>query len=182
MRWLVAARERLSKTANATLREMGRAGLMGAGLLLIGMAVSCGGGSVAAPTGNDPSPSKGAAEEQRLWIKHGEDVQPFKNGDEVNAGGMNAEIFVSPYPPGRTANIDFYVTRADEPVGEANITLQYDMTVMEHGPFQLLAVPTGRGHYLAAVDFAMDGTFWLNVSVDAAGKESVINMLVKAAR
>lgn len=155
---------------------------MAAGLLMIAATSACGGGREAAPTGNDPSPSKGAAEEQRLWIKHGEDVQPFKNGDEVNAGGMNTEIFVSPYPPGRSANIDFYLTSAGEPVEGANITLQYDMTVMEHGPFQLLAVPTGRGHYLAAVDFAMDGVFWLNVSADTGDGESIINMLVRAAR
>ena len=55
------------------------------------------------------------------------------------------------------------------------------MTVMEHGPFQLLAVPTGRG-ITAAVDFAMDGVFWLNVSADAGDEESIINMLVKTAR
>ena len=95
---------------------------------------------------------------------------------------MNAEIFVSPYPPGRTANIDFYLTRAGEPIEDADISLQYDMTVMEHGPFELLAVPTGRGHYLAPMDFVMDGDFWLNVSVDADGEESIINMLVRAAR
>ncbi|MDO8614332.1 MAG: FixH family protein [Dehalococcoidia bacterium] len=178
----MAARERLSRTANATLREMGRAGLVVAGLLLLAAVLACGGGGVTAPTGNDPSPSKGAAEEQRLWIKHGEDVQPFKNGDEVSAGGMNAEIFVSPYPPGRSANIDFYLTRGGEPIENANVSLQYDMTVMEHGPFELLAVPTGRGHYLAALDFVMNGDFWLNVSLDIANDESIINLLVRAAR
>lgn len=159
-----------------------RCAIVAAGLLMIAVTSACGGGSVAAPTGGDSVASNGAAEEQRLWIKQGEETQPFANGDEVTTDAIRAEIFVSPYPPGRSANIDFYLTSAGEPVEGANITLQYDMTVMEHGPFQLLAVPTGRGHYLAAVDFAMDGVFWLNVSVDAAGKESVINMLVKAAR
>ena len=143
--------------------------------------VACGGGA-ATPGGSDGPPSDESAGDQRLWIKQGEDTLAFANGDEVASNGITAEIFVSPYPPGRTANIDFYLTRGGEPIEDANVSLQYDMTVMEHGPFQLLAVPTGRGHYLAAVDFAMDGVFWLNVSADAAGVESVINMLVKAAR
>ncbi len=144
-------------------------------------AVACGGGAAAPDVSDGPS-SEASAGDQRLWIKQGGDTLPFANGDEVTSGGITAEIFVSPYPPGRTANIDFYLTSAGEPVEGANITLQYDMTVMEHGPFQLLAVPTGRGHYLAAVDFAMDGVFWLNVSADAGDEESIINMLVKTAR
>ena len=160
-----------------------RSPVMALGVLLVALAAVACGGSAAAPTGTGSSaPEAADAGEQRLWIKHGEEMQPFANGDEVAVGALNAEIFVSPFPPARNANIDFYLTSAGEPVEGANITLQYDMTVMEHGPFQLLAVPTGRGHYLAAVDFAMDGVFWLNVSADTGGGESVINMLVKAVR
>ncbi len=149
-------------------------------MLLLAVA-ACGGSAAPADVAGGSSP-EAAAEEQRLWIKQGEETLAFANGDEVASNGVTAEIFVSPYPPGRSANIDFYLTRGGEPVEGANVSLQYDMTVMEHGPFELLAVPTGRGHYLAPMDFAMDGTFWLNVSVDADGGESVINMLVRAVR
>jgi hypothetical protein len=138
-------------------------------------------GASPADTGGTLSPES-TAEEQRLWIKQGDDTLAFENGDQVATNGITAEIFVSPYPPGRTANIDFYLTCGGAAVVDANVSLQYDMTVMEHGPFELLAVPTGRGHYLAPMDFVMDGNFWVNVSVDAAGNESVINLLVKAAR
>ena len=148
-------------------------------MLLLAVA-ACGGS--AAPADGDRSSPEAAAEEQRLWIKHGEETLAFANGDEVTSGGITAEIFVSPYPPGRSANIDFYLTRGGEPIEEANVSLQYDMTVMEHGPFELLAVPTGRGHYLAALDFIMNGDFWLNVSLDIANDESIINLLVRAAR
>lgn len=153
-----------------------------AGLLMIAATLACGGAREAAPVGNDPSPAAGTPDEQWLWIKDGEETLAFANGDEVTSGGITAEIFVSPYPPGRSANIDFYLTRGGEPVEGANVSLQYDMTVMEHGPFELLAVPTGRGHYLAPMDFVMDGNFWLNVSVDTGDAESIINMLVRAAR
>ncbi len=149
--------------------------------VLLIVAAACGGSATPADVAGDQSP-EAAANEQLLWIKHGDETLAFENGDEVASNGITAEIFVSPYPPGRTANIDFYLTRGGTPVEDANVSLQYDMTVMEHGPFELLAVPTGKGHYLAAMDFVMDGNFWLNVSLDAAGAESVINMLVKAAR
>ena len=149
-------------------------------MLLLAVA-ACGGSAAPADVAGGSSP-EAAAEEQRLWIKQGEETLAFANGDEVASNGITAEIFVSPYPPGRSANVDFYLTRGGEPVEGANVSLQYDMTVMEHGPFELLAVPTGRGHYLAPMDFAMDGTFWLNVSLDVANDESVINLLVRAVR
>lgn len=163
--------------------QRSRSLLIAGGVLLLALAAAaCGGSGAAGPTGGDSSSPSGAAGEQRLWIKHGEEMQPFRNGDEVTVDAGDVEIFVSPFPPSRTVNIDFYVTRAGQPVEGANVTLQYDMTVMEHGPFQLLAAPTGRGHYLALVDFAMDGEFWMNVAVDAGAGESIINMRVRAVR
>ena len=156
--------------------------LLVAAPLLLATVIACGGGGEAGPSPNTASSSSEDAGQPRLWIKESEDMQPFENGDSVAVSGMNVEISVAPYPPGRSANIDFYLTRGGGPVEDANVSLQYDMTVMEHGPFELLAVPTGRGHYLAPMDFVMDGSFWLNVSVDAAGAESIINMLVKVDR
>lgn len=167
----------VSTARQATARQA----LSALAFVMLLLVAACGGSSAPADVAGVSSP-EAAAEGQRLWIKQGDETLAFANGDEVASNGITAEIFVSPYPPGRSANIDFYLTRGGQPVEDANVSLQYDMTVMEHGPFQLLAVPTGRGHYLAAVDFAMDGVFWLNVSADAAGDESVINMLVKAAR
>lgn len=156
--------------------------LRAAGFVTLALGVVACGGGAATPDVSDGPPSEASSEDQRLWIKQGEDTLPFANGDEVALNGLRVEIFVSPYPPTRSANIDFYVTRSGEPAERANVSLQYDMTVMEHGPFQLLAVPTGRGHYLAPMDFAMDGEFWVNVSVDDGDGDSVINMLVRAQR
>ncbi len=157
--------------------------MLALGFLLLALAsAACGGGAADPVSTGSSAPEAAGAGEQRLWIKHGEEMQPFANGDEVAVGGLNAEIFVSPYPPARNANFDFYLTQDGGPVDRANVTLQYDMTVMEHGPFQVLAAPTGRGHYLAPMEFTMTGDFWLNVSVDAGSSESVINMLVRAVR
>ncbi len=154
-------------------------------MLAVGLAVAgtaCGGSGAVPATGDSAAAQTPNDQEPRLWLKQGDQKAPFQNGDSVAVADLNVEVYVSPFPPRRTSNIDFYVTRAGQPVERANVTLQYDMTVMEHGPFQLLAAPTGRGHYLAPVDFAMDGEFWLNVALDVGAGESVINMLVRAVR
>lgn len=150
---------------------------------VLGLA-ACGGGS-GEPARREQAgiePQATAASGPRLWIKEGGTTEPFDNGRAVTIDGTDVEIYVSPYPPGRTVSIDFYLTRNGQPVESANVSLQYDMTVMDHGPFRLLAVPTGRGHFLAPVEFLMTGDFWLNVSLDLAGQESVINMLVRSER
>lgn len=146
--------------------------------------VACGGGSAepSSPDQAGPARETSAPSGPRLWIKEGGTTQPFDNGRSVSIDGTDVEIYVSPYPPGRTANIDFYLTRNGQPVENANVSLQYDMTVMDHGPFKLLAVPTGRGHFLAPVEFLMTGDFWLNVSLSLGGQESVISMLVRSER
>lgn len=106
----------------------------------------------------------------------------FENGHTVTANGLDIEIYVSPYPPARSANVDFYVVRDGTPVEDANVTLQFDMTVMEHGPFALSAHPTGGGHYLAPLEFIMTGDFFVNVAFDAGDSESVVNLFVRAIR
>jgi len=163
-------------------RKRWRPFALAAAVLLGGAAVACGGQDAADSNDGAPSSTAETGGHGQLWIRQGEDVEQFENGETLALGGTDVEIFVSPYPPGRTANIDFYLTQGGEPVGRANVSLQYDMTVMEHGPFALLAVPTGPGHYLAPLDFVMDGEFWLNVSVDDGQAESVINMLVRSQR
>lgn len=166
----------------AQRQPAGRALLLIAVVLLLTGVFACSGDDVVGPAPTDTSTSAPDDGQERLWIKDGDELRSFENGDSVVLGETNVEIYVSPYPPTRTANIDFYVTRVGEPTMTANVSLQYDMTLMEHGPFELLAVPTGRGHYLAPMDFTMDGEFWVNVSVDDGDGDSVINMLVRAQR
>lgn len=110
------------------------------------------------------------------------DPVPFKNGETLKVGDLDVSIFVSPYPPPRTANIDFGVERAGVPVEDIYITLQYDMTTMAHGPFKLLAIPAGRGHYVVPVEFEMEGDFYLNVAIDDGAKENILQLGVRARR
>jgi hypothetical protein len=67
-------------------------------------------------------------------------------------------------------------------VAGANVTLEYDMKVMEHGALRLLALPGGAGHYLMPLDFIMAGDFQLKVSVDTGSSTETIVLGVRATR
>ncbi len=161
----------------------GRLRAMGTATLAVAVLAGCTGSSPSRSTIREPGTAAIDTDgTQRLWILDGDRVVPFENGRSVSTGGMKVEIYFSPYPPGSEVSIDLYVTRDEVPVETATVTLQYDMTVMEHGPFALLAAPTGRGHYLAPLSFLMTGDFWLDAAVATGDQESVINMFIRSVR
>ncbi len=151
-------------------------------LLLLTVAACSGGSAAASPGAGSTGAVPSRPSEPRLWIKDGGSVVPLENGHTVAVDGLDVEIYVAPYPPGRQASIDFYLTRHLTPVEGGIVTVQYDMTVMEHGPFAILARATGRGHYLASMDFPMAGDFWVNAWLETGGSKSVINLFVQASR
>lgn len=147
-------------------------------------------GLVGSPDADEPVASETVAsstpepvsDDPRLWIVEDDQPVEFENGHTLTSNDLDIEIFVAPYPPARSANIDFYVVRDGVPVQDANVTLQFDMTVMEHGPFALNAHPTGGGHYLAPLEFIMTGDFLLNIAFEVGDSEAVVNMFVRAIR
>lgn len=110
------------------------------------------------------------------------DPVPFNNGETLKIDDLDVTVFVTPYPPPRAANIDFGVERNGAVLDDANVTMQYDMTTMAHGPFRLLAIPAGRGHYVVPVEFEMEGDFYLNVAVDTGAREYILQLGVRAKR
>lgn len=150
-------------------------------VILIAM-VACGVGSAGEKSATRDLGAVSQSSEQGFWIVDQGEQRPFENGDAVSLGDVDVEISMSPFPPDRSPTIDFYVTRSGIPVEGATVALEYDMTVMAHGPFRLLAAGTGQGHYLAPVDFAMDGDFWLNANITAGDEASVLSMLIRATR
>jgi hypothetical protein len=118
---------------------------------------------------------------QRLWIKQGDERLPLGTGRTVTVDGLTVEISARPQTLGR-ATLDLNVLRDGAPVDGASILLRYDMTEMEHGPFELLAVQLGRGHYVAPVEPPMAGPFWLDVTVRTSEGQSAIHMVGEATR
>lgn len=101
------------------------------------------------------------------------------NGSAVplsSESSIVAEIFVSPYPPtGFEADVDLYLTTADgEPITDAEITIDYDMMFMVHGPFFVSPKNMGNGHYLSSYDFFMYGPWTLETYIEAPDQEASI--------
>ncbi len=117
-----------------------------------------------------------------LWIAEGSAWIPLENGQPVHVGAMAVEVFLAPYPPGRAVTLDLYLRHASVPIEDATVTLVYDHTIMDHGPFVTMAKAGGRGHYLAPLEFVMSGDFWVHVDVQAAGSRSLIRLVVRAQR
>jgi hypothetical protein len=136
----------------------------------------------AAVAADAPSVDAQATTGPRLWIKENQEFVPFENDQVLTLPDLSVAIAVSPYPPARTATVDFYLTQNDTPVEGATVSLKYDNTLMEHGPFELLATPRGPGHYVAPLEFAMTGDYWVNVAVDRDGSESLVHLIVRAVR
>ncbi len=107
---------------------------------------------------------------------------PLPNGDTITVGELDIAVSISPYPPGRQANLDLGIMRNGVPVTGANVTLEYDMKVMEHGALRLLALPGGAGHYLMPLDFIMAGDFQLKVIVDTGDSKETVSLGVRATR
>ncbi len=51
---------------------------------------------------------------------------------------------------------------------DASVRASAEMRYMDHGSFQALAQPSGDGHYVAALQFAMAGEWKLGLAVRTA--------------
>jgi hypothetical protein len=72
-----------------------------------------------------------------------------------------------------TSQIDVYLVGTDgQPVSDATVTFDTDMTNMSHGPYLVDAQPKGDGHYVGQVHFSMPGPWRVIAVVDRPGHET----------
>lgn len=175
---------------NTWLVARGGIGLLGVSLVVLGTLVAR---SPANPVGSTArAAASGEADlailppvtesADALFFVDNDEWAPLPNGDSITVGDLVVTVTISPYPPGRQANLDLGIMQAGVPVSGANVTLEYDMRVMEHGALRLLALPGGAGHYLMPLDFIMAGEFQLKVVVDTADAKETMTLGVRATR
>jgi len=104
------------------------------------------------------------------YLADGESVV-IPNGGVVPLGDLELEVVISPYPP---TNFDLTVDLAPrtvqgEALSDAKITADWDMTVMQHGPFETAFDNRGDGTFTAFFDLFMVGPWLLDLSVEAPG-------------
>jgi hypothetical protein len=108
----------------------------------------------------------------------------LKNGGKINLGdGLSMEVFITPYPPAQlTAWLDLYLTRQpdDQPIKDAEISMEYDMLYMYHGPFKVIGDNLGDGHYLFTMDYLMYGPWDQGVEIRLPDKRYKTVLIVIA--
>jgi hypothetical protein len=90
------------------------------------------------------------------------------------SGDLAAWLSSRPVQPVRgAAEMDAYLVGAEgQPVTDARVTFDTDMTNMSHGPQLVPAVPAGNGHYVGDVHFMMPGPWRVIAIVERPGRET----------
>ena len=119
--------------------------------------------------------------ESRLYVKY-EGVDgtgiPIRNGGMVHLpGGIDAEIFVDPYPTDSlTAWLDLYLEKDGVPLTDAETVILYDMWSMGHGPYTGQSDAATDGHYVFRLDYVMFGAWEQVLEVRTPGTTEVANL------
>ena len=88
------------------------------------------------------------------------------------AGDVLAWLASTPgQPQPGNATIDAYLVHLDgQPIVDATVTFDTDMTNMSHGQYLVAASPAGKGHYSGQVHFLMAGPWRVIMVVDRPGQ------------
>jgi YtkA-like len=92
------------------------------------------------------------------------------------SGDLLVWLFSDPNPPVRGDNT-FEVLVADahgQPITDATITFDINMTNMNHGKNVVTASPLGEGRYRAVEHFLMAGPWRVIVGIDRAGQTNTV--------
>ncbi len=94
---------------------------------------------------------------------------------DQQSDGIHGWLASTPAQPVKgTAAIDAYLVTDDgQPVEDATVTFDIDMTNMSHGKYQVSAGGTGGGHYLGDVHFSMPGPWRIIASVAREGQDPI---------
>ena len=130
-------------------------------------------------------PTSLGPEDSRLRVKFegldGDSV-PILNGGIVDFGnGLNAELFVDPYPTNTlTSWVDLYLTDSatGEPVDDAHVIMEYDMWSMAHGPYVGFADSSANGHYVFRLDYIMFGAWEQVLEIRSRANDDLHRLVV----
>ena len=130
--------------------------------VLIVAVTGCGAGAPPSPTAPASAPpvsaSPGAASPSAASGKQ--------------AGAYTVSLAGAPNPAVRGKNtVDATITDANgQPVTDAKVSFDIDMTNMSHGKNVVVATPAGEGHYWGKVTYMMAGPWRVIVTVERPGQ------------
>lgn len=92
------------------------------------------------------------------------------------SGDLLVWIFSDPNPPSRgDATLEVFIASADgQPVSDAEVSFDIDMTNMSHGKNVTIAESLGDGRYSGEVFFLMPGPWRVIVGIERAGESAAV--------
>jgi hypothetical protein len=97
----------------------------------------------------------------------------------ARAGPYHVILQVNPNPPltsqSTTLSIQVLVNASQQPVANAHVTLTSNMQTMDMGLDQVEAQSQGNGMYLATVQFAMSGSWQVQVLISLPGETKTVS-------
>ena len=128
-----------------------------------------------------PESSVAPGRMRMVTIVDDQDVH-LRNGAQVLlSDALTVELFVDPFPPSTLSVwLDVYLTDAAGPVLDAEMSIDYDMLAMEHGPFSSEAENLGGGHYLFSLDYIMYGAWDQTVRIRVNDRSFRVPLLLVA--
>lgn len=143
-------------------------------LMSLGLAVSC------ASVSNGPSSATPSASVATTILDSSsapipEVAQPPAWASK-QSGDLVVWIFSAPTPPVRgNDTLEAFVTDASgQPIADAEVSFDIDMTNMSHGKNVVTASSLGDGHYSAQLHFLMPGPWRVIVGIQRGGQQTSV--------
>jgi YtkA-like len=134
-----------------------------AAALVTGACAAAPSGIRAVTAGDDRAPRGG----DRIALVVGGVEEVLPDGAPIPVSRtLAATIRITPLPGVAHARVlQVRVLRGDTAVSDASVRANAHMRFMDHGSFQVVAVPSGNGSYVAPLQFAMAGEWTLTVEI-----------------
>lgn len=96
----------------------------------------------------------------------------------TQSGDVTVSLFTSPAPPARGQGtlVAFVTDAAGQPISDAAVSFDIDMTNMSHGKDVVAATPSGGGYYSGDVFFLMPGPWRVIVGIESDGHETSVRI------
>lgn len=96
-------------------------------------------------------------------------------GETVRVGNLLVSLAIAPGQPLVGQNgVDAFVTDvAGQPVKDARVTFDIDMTNMSHGPYLVDGQCLGNGHFTNKANFSMAGPWRVHVLIETPGQAAL---------
>lgn len=120
----------------------------------------------------------------RLVVIQDGAARALENGSRVTlANGVAADVFMTPYPPARRTNLNFYLIQdgGDPAMGNPTVEAEYSMVNMGHSTYKQAGVELQQGRYLLPLNFLMSGEWAIDLRVGWTDRTTHLRLVTSVA-